>query len=58
MATAKDAKLTGKTLLPTDNKSRPRIIIVDDDKFYLKLFSDLVTEAGYECLTVESAVEA
>lgn len=37
---------------------KAKILVADDDKFYLKIYSDLINELGYECLTVENGLEA
>ncbi|MDP2683350.1 MAG: response regulator [Deltaproteobacteria bacterium] len=37
---------------------KARILVADDDKFYLKIYSDLINALGYECLTVENGLEA
>ena len=37
---------------------KARILVADDDKLYLKIYSDLINELGYECLTVENGLEA
>lgn len=37
---------------------RARVLVADDDRFYLSIFKDLVAEAGHECLTVENGLEA
>ncbi|MBI5969845.1 MAG: response regulator [Deltaproteobacteria bacterium] len=37
---------------------RARILVADDDKFYLKIFSDLIAELGHDSLTVENGLEA
>ena len=37
---------------------KAKILVVDDDKFYLKIYADLINELGYECLTVENGLEA
>jgi len=37
---------------------RARILVADDDRFYLSIFRDLVAESGHECLTVENGLEA
>lgn len=44
--------------LPLFSSKKPKIIVADDDKFYLKIYSDLVSELGYDCLTVENGLEA
>lgn len=44
--------------LPSFGGKKPRILLADDDKFYLKIYSDLVKELGYDCLTVENGLEA
>lgn len=37
---------------------KAKILVADDDKLYLKIYSDLINELGYECLTVENGLEA
>lgn len=37
---------------------KARILVADDDKFHLAVFSDLIKEAGYESLLVENGLEA
>ena len=44
--------------LPIFSAKQPRILIADDDKFYLKIYSDLVAEMGFDCMTVENGLEA
>ena len=37
---------------------KARILVADDDIFFLRVFTDLIRDAGYECLAVESGLEA
>lgn len=37
---------------------KARILVADDDRFYLRIFCDLINKAGYECMTVENGLEA
>src|SRR3989304_3595359 len=37
---------------------KARILVADDDMFFLRVFTDLIRDAGYECLAVESGLEA
>lgn len=46
-----------RTALPV-SKGKPRILVADDDKFQRQIFDDLIKDSGYECLTVESGLEA
>ena len=39
-------------------EGRPRILVVDDDKFYQKIFSDLINESGCEAFTADNGLEA
>lgn len=39
-------------------KKTARILVADDDGFFLKVFTDLIEEAGHECLAVTNGVEA
>lgn len=36
----------------------PRILVADDDKFYLMMFEELISGLGYECLCVVNGLEA
>lgn len=44
--------------LPILFAKQPKILIADDDKFYLKIYTDLVREMGFDCMTVENGLEA
>jgi cyclic di-GMP phosphodiesterase len=44
--------------LPIFSAKKPRILVADDDKFYLRICSDLIEELGFECMTVENGLEA
>ncbi len=44
--------------LPIFSAKQPRILIADDDKFYLKIYSDLVSGMGFDYMTVENGLEA
>ncbi len=35
-----------------------RVLVADDDRFYLKVFEDMLGEAGHECLCVENGLVA
>ena len=37
---------------------KPRVLVADDDKFYRRVFSDLIAEAGYESITVDNGLAA
>ncbi|MBI5887640.1 MAG: response regulator [Deltaproteobacteria bacterium] len=39
-------------------KSKPRVLVADDDKFMLAVYADLIKEAGYDCLLVNNGLEA
>lgn len=42
-------------LIKTDKK--PRILVADDDRFYLRIYSDLLSNLGFEHLCVENGLE-
>lgn len=46
-----------RELIETDNK-KARILVVDDNRFFLTVFSDLISDLGYGCLCVENGLEA
>lgn len=50
------------TTLQMDNRTLkneiPRILVADDDKFYLMMFEELIGDLGYECLCVVNGLEA
>lgn len=48
-------KETPFSLLKTDKK--PKILVADDDRFYLKIYSTLLDELGYDYLCVENGLE-
>lgn len=37
---------------------KPRILVADDDRFYLQIFSDLINGLGYESMSASNGVEA
>lgn len=37
---------------------KPRLLVADDDRFYLRIFSDLISELGFEHITVDNGLEA
>ena len=39
-------------------ESKARVLVADDDRFYLKIYEDLLGELGHECLSVENGLEA
>ncbi|MDO8427157.1 MAG: response regulator [Deltaproteobacteria bacterium] len=39
-------------------EKKARILVADDDKLYLRIFSDLISELGHESLTVDNGLEA
>lgn len=43
---------------PLFSAKKPRILVADDDKFYLKIYTDLIDELGFDSLTVENGLEA
>lgn len=43
-------------MLQTEKK--PRILVADDDRFYLRIFSDLINGLGFESLTASNGLEA
>ncbi|MBI5562374.1 MAG: response regulator [Deltaproteobacteria bacterium] len=47
-----------KNIQTPEPEQGPRILVADDDKFYLKIFQELIAELGYDCLTVENGLEA
>jgi len=44
--------------LPFDLDRKTKILVADDDRFYLKIYEDLIKELGYECLCVKNGFEA
>jgi len=42
----------------TMKSETPRILVADDDKFYLMMFEELIADLGYECLCVTNGLEA
>lgn len=38
-------------------EKKSRVLIADDDRFYLQIYSDLLAELGHECLAVENGLE-
>ncbi len=48
-----------KKIIPEFYKEKKaRILVADDDKLYLRIFSDLISELGHESLTVDNGLEA
>lgn len=39
-------------------ETKARVLVADDDRFYLKIYEDLLGELGHECLSVENGLEA
>lgn len=39
-------------------KSKPRVLVADDDKFMLAIYADLLKDAGYDYLLVNNGLEA
>lgn len=37
---------------------KARILVADDDRFYLQVYSDLISELGYECIHAQNGLEA
>lgn len=50
-----DTKEDFLSIIATDKKAR--ILVADDDKFYLKIYSALLEELGYEYMCVENGFE-
>ena len=46
------------TTLTLNAGGMAKILVVDDDRFYLKIYSDLIRKLGYESLCVENGLEA
>jgi putative two-component system response regulator len=40
-----------------EEAKKARILVADDDRFYQKIFSDLIEEAGHESLVVDNGLE-
>lgn len=49
-----------KKELPLSFKAtrKAKILVIDDDKFYLKIYSDLIKELGHNYLTADNGLEA
>jgi len=47
-----------QTDIAQDAQKKARILVADDDRFYLRIFSDLIEALGYESLTASSGLEA
>ncbi len=43
---------------PCYKEKKARILVADDDKLYLKIFSDLISELGHESITVNNGLAA
>jgi len=41
-----------------DTDKKARILVADDDRFYLSIFTDLIEGVGHECLCVDNGLEA
>ena len=41
-----------------DEDKRAKVLIADDDRFFLQVFSDIVESLGHECTTAENGLEA
>jgi len=48
----------GQTNLGPDIQKKARILVADDDRFYLQIFSDLIAGLGFESITATNGHEA